>query len=256
MTNQIDTGTDELLCSLDERVALITLNRPERKNALSDNLTPALRQTLFELNTNQEVGCIVITGAGNAFCAGGDVSGMGSGSNTETTKKPPTVQDRVNTLQHKQETLTLRLFEHAKPTIASLPGPAVGAGMCIALACDIRVGAESAFIGTGYRNVGFSGDYGGSWLLTQLVGVAKAKELFFTGQASSIRRMSCIRSIQSGGTGRSAAESDYGTCETNCIRPSHRNWLHEGKYKQSSRTGLARGASSGGRQAHALCGNQ
>ena len=67
MTNQIDTGTDELLCSLDERVALITLNRPERKNALSDNLTPALRQTLFELNTNQEVGCIVITGAGNAF---------------------------------------------------------------------------------------------------------------------------------------------------------------------------------------------
>ena len=182
MTNQIDTGTDELLCSLDERVALITLNRPERKNALSDNLTPALRQTLFELNTNQEVGCIVITGAGNAFCAGGDVSGMGSGSNTEMPKKPPTVQDRVNTLQHKQETLTLRLFEHAKPTIASLPGPAVGAGMCIALACDIRVGAESAFIGTGYRNVGFSGDYGGSWLLTQLVGVAKAKELFFTGR--------------------------------------------------------------------------
>ena len=89
MTNQIDTGTDELLCSLDERVALITLNRPERKNALSDNLTPALRQTLFELNTNQEVGCIVITGAGNAFCAGGDVSGMGSGSNTETQKKTP-----------------------------------------------------------------------------------------------------------------------------------------------------------------------
>ena len=93
MTNQIDTGTDELLCSLDERVALITLNRPVRKNALSDNLTPALRQTLFELNTNQEVGCIVITGAGNAFCAGGDVSGMGSGSTNETPKKPPTVQD-------------------------------------------------------------------------------------------------------------------------------------------------------------------
>ena len=182
MTTQMDTGTEELLCSLDERVALITLNRPERKNALSDNLTPALRQTLFELNTNQEVGCIVITGAGNAFCAGGDVSGMGDRSNTETKKKSPTVQDRVSTLQHKQETLTLRLFEHAKPTIAALPGPAVGAGMCIALACDMRLGAESAFIGTGYRNVGFSGDYGGSWLLTKLVGLAKAKELFFTGR--------------------------------------------------------------------------
>ena len=182
MNTPIDTGTNELLCSLDERVALITLNRPERKNALSDNLTPALRQIFFELNTNQDVGCIVITGAGNAFCAGGDVSGMGGASNTERPKITPTVQDRVKTLQHKQETLTLRLFEHTKPTIASLPGPAVGAGMCIALACDIRVGAESAFIGTGYRNVGFSGDYGGSWLLTQLVGVAKAKELFFTGR--------------------------------------------------------------------------
>ena len=182
MATQLDTGTDELLCSVDERVATITLNRPERKNALSDNLTPALRQTLLELNTSQEVGCIVITGAGNAFCAGGDVSGMGGGSNNEKPEHTPSVQDRVKTLQHKHETLTLRLFEHAKPTIASLPGPAVGAGMCIALACDMRIGSESAFIGTGYRNVGFSGDYGGSWLLTQLVGIAKAKELFFTGR--------------------------------------------------------------------------
>ena len=182
MATQLDTGTDELLCSVDDRVATITLNRPERKNALSDNLTPALRQTLLELNTAQEVGCIVITGAGNAFCAGGDVSGMGGGSNDEKPVHTPSIQDRVKTLQHKQETLTLRLFEHAKPTIASLPGPAVGAGMCIALACDIRIGSESAFIGTGYRNVGFSGDYGGSWLLTQLVGIAKAKELFFTGR--------------------------------------------------------------------------
>ena len=182
MATQLDTGTDELLCSVDDRVATITLNRPERKNALSDNLTPALRQTLLELNTAQEVGCIVITGAGNAFCAGGDVSGMGGGSNDERPAHTPSIQDRVKTLQHKQETLTLRLFEHAKPTIASLPGPAVGAGMCIALACDIRIGSETAFIGTGYRNVGFSGDYGGSWLLTQLVGIAKAKELFFTGR--------------------------------------------------------------------------
>ena len=182
MTTQIDTGTNELLCSIDDRVATITLNRPERKNALSDNLTPALRQTLLDLNTDQNVGCIVITGTGNAFCAGGDVSGMGGGSENKEPAQSPSIQDRVKALQHKQETLTLRLFEHAKPTIASLPGPAVGAGMCIALACDIRVGSESSFIGTGYRNVGFSGDYGGSWLLTKLVGIAKAKELFFTGR--------------------------------------------------------------------------
>ena len=75
---QIDTGTDELLCNVDERVATITLNRPEKRNALSDHLTPALRQMLFDIETRNDVGCIVITGAGTAFCAGGDVGGMGN----------------------------------------------------------------------------------------------------------------------------------------------------------------------------------
>ena len=67
---QIDTGTDELLCNVDERVATITLNRPEKRNALSDNLTPALRQTLLDLETRNDVGCIVITGSGTAFAPG------------------------------------------------------------------------------------------------------------------------------------------------------------------------------------------
>jgi enoyl-CoA hydratase/carnithine racemase len=74
------------------------------------------------------------------------------------------------------------LFEHSKPTIAALPGVAAGAGFCIALACDMRIAAESAFITTAYRNIGFSGDYGGSWLLNQLVGPAKTKELFYTAR--------------------------------------------------------------------------
>ena len=69
MSLTIDTGTNELLCSINQRVATITLNRPEKRNALSDNLTPALRQVLLDLETNNDVGCIVITGAGNAFCA-------------------------------------------------------------------------------------------------------------------------------------------------------------------------------------------
>ena len=193
MTNQIDTGTDELLCSLDERVALITLNRPERENALSDNLTPALRQTLFELNTNQEVGCIVITGAGNAFCAGGDVSGMGSGSILKP-KKTPTVQDRVNTLQHKQETLTLRLFEHAKPTIASLPGPAVGAGMCIASRATFGWAPNQHLLGPAI----VTSDFLGLWrqLVADSTGRSgKSERALFTGREDSIRRMSCVRSI-------------------------------------------------------------
>ena len=181
MSVTIDTGTDELLCAIDQRVATITLNRPEKRNALSDNLTPALRQTLLDLETNNDVGCIVITGTGNAFCAGGDIGGM-AGNRSEEPGPRPTMQNRIRTLIHKQETLSMRLFNHAKPTIAALPGVAAGAGFCIALACDIRIAAASTFVTTAYRNIGFSGDYGGSWLLNQLVGPAKTKELFFTGR--------------------------------------------------------------------------
>ena len=181
--NTIETGTEELLCRLEDRVAVITLNRPNKKNALSDRLTPALRQTLLELETNRNVGCILITGSGDAFCAGGDIGGMGGNASTnKEVSERPTAEERVRTLIHKQETLTLRLADHAKPTIAALPGVAAGAGLCIALACDIRVACQSAFVTTAYRNIGFSGDYGGSWLLTQLVGPSKAKELFFTGR--------------------------------------------------------------------------
>ena len=181
--NTIETGTEELLCRIDDRVAIITLNRPKKKNALSDHLTPALRQTLLDLETKREVGCILITGSGDAFCAGGDIGGMGgNASKDEEVSERPTAEERVRALIHKQETLTLRLADHAKPTIAALPGVAAGAGLCIALACDIRVACRSAFVTTAYRNIGFSGDYGGSWLLTQLVGPSKAKELFFTGR--------------------------------------------------------------------------
>ena len=181
--NTIETGTEELLCRLEDRVAIITLNRPKKKNALSDHLTPALRQTLLDLETKREVGCILITGSGDAFCAGGDIGGMGgNASKEEEVSERPTAEERVRALIHKQETLTLRLADHAKPTIAALPGVAAGAGLCIALACDIRVACRSAFVTTAYRNIGFSGDYGGSWLLTQLVGPSKAKELFFTGR--------------------------------------------------------------------------
>ena len=181
--NTIETGTEELLCRLEDKVAIITLNRPKKKNALSDHLTPALRQTLLDLETKREVGCILITGSGDAFCAGGDIGGMGGNASTDRkVSERPTAEERVRALIHKQETLTLRLADHAKPTIAALPGVAAGAGLCIALACDIRVACRSAFVTTAYRNIGFSGDYGGSWLLTQLVGPSKAKELFFTGR--------------------------------------------------------------------------
>ena len=182
----IDTGTTELLCELDDGVATITLNKPAKRNALGDILTPALRATLLVLEEDTRCGAVVITGAGKAFCAGGDVSGMGGGS---AKAAPPaaerpqaTAEDRVRALIHKQETLTLRLHELAKPTLAALPGPAAGAGLSIALACDMRLMADSAFITTAFANIGLSGDYGGSWFLTQLVGPAIAKDLYMTAR--------------------------------------------------------------------------
>ncbi len=179
--SKIETGTDELLLKVDERVATITLNRPNKKNALSDKLTPALRQALLELDSRSDVGCIVITGSGDAFCAGGDIGGMGN-AKSDPDAAVPSPQSRVRELVHKQETLTLRLADHSKPTIAALPGVAAGAGLSIALACDLRIAAESAFITTAFRNIGFSGDYGGSWLLTQLIGPARTKDLYYTAR--------------------------------------------------------------------------
>jgi 2-(1,2-epoxy-1,2-dihydrophenyl)acetyl-CoA isomerase len=101
-----------------------------------------------------------------------------------------TLEDAVRNLQHRQETLTLRLHQLARPTIASLPGPAAGAGLSIALACDLRIASTDAFVTTAFANLGLSGDYGGSWLLTQLVGPAKAKELYFT--ADRVSAQECL----------------------------------------------------------------
>ena len=191
----IDTGTTELLCELDDGVATVTLNKPAKRNALGDVLTPALRATLLALEEDTRCGAVVITGAGRAFCAGGDVSGMGGGSakaKQEAAERPPaTPEDGVRGLIRKQETLTLRLHELAKPTVAALPGPAAGAGLSIALACDMRVMADSAFITTAFANIGLSGDYGGSWFLTQLVGPAIAKELYMT--ARRVGAEECLR---------------------------------------------------------------
>ena len=189
----IDTGTDELLASLDRRVATVTLNRPAKRNALSDRLTPALRQVLLYLEQRPDVGCVVITGADTAFCAGGDVSGMGEGSHSASRNQADHYEAKLQELIQRQETLTLRLHQLSKPTIAVLPGVAAGAGFCIALACDLRIACESAFVTTGYRNIGFSGDYGGSWLLSQLVGPARTKELYFTG-----RRVAAEEALQLG----------------------------------------------------------
>jgi len=177
---KLETGTQELLCEISDRVAVITFNRPHKKNSLSDQLTPALREILLVVEARQDVGCVMLTGAGDAFCSGGDVSGMGGARNADA--PVPSLDERVAELIRKQEALTLRLYELSKPTVAALPGPAAGAGLSIALACDLRVAASSAFVVTAFRNIGISGDYGSSWFLNRLLGQAKAKELLYLSE--------------------------------------------------------------------------
>ena len=186
----IDTGTNELLCAIRERVAIITLNRPEVRNALSDNLTPALRTMIKTCGENPGVGALLITGAATAFCAGGNVKGMGA--HRDRRKLKMSHDEKVADLQERQRLLTGALVSVRKPTIAALPGPAIGAGLAIAMACDIRIAAQSAFVSTGYLRVGLSGDYGIAWLLTRLVGTARARELMFTAERVDAERCEAI----------------------------------------------------------------
>jgi enoyl-CoA hydratase/carnithine racemase len=125
-----------------------------------------------------EVGVLLITGAGRAFCAGGNVKGMGA--HRDRKKLEMSFDEKLADLQERQRLLTGALVSVRKPTIAALPGPAVGAGLALAMACDIRIAAQSAFVSTGYLRVALSGDYGIAWLLTRLVGTARARELMFT----------------------------------------------------------------------------
>ena len=184
--DSIDTGTEELLCYIEERVATITLNKPHKKNALGDTLTPALRETIALLEHDNRVGSVLITGKGDAFCAGGDVSGMGSNrTSSGRTSREVTKNERIESLFVKQRTLTQRIHELDKITIAALPGAAAGAGLSIALACDLRIASSNAFVTTAFANVGLSGDYGASWFLPRIVGLSKAKEMFYTSDRIS-----------------------------------------------------------------------
>lgn len=170
-----ETGTPEILCTVDERVATLSFNRPEAKNALTMDMKEALYVLVRDLEKDPEVGCIVLTGAGGAFSSGGDTKRM------QKEGKPPVMEDRQRQLRWEHE-LPRMLHRGSKPTIASLAGPAAGAACSIALACDLRIAAESAFLVTSFAKLGLSGDYGGSWFMTRLVGPAKAREIYFTAE--------------------------------------------------------------------------
>jgi len=167
-------GTD-LLEQVKDGVAVLTLNRPDRLNAMSRPMLDALLEALPRLAEDPEIGVVVLTGAGRGFCAGGDVKAMAEGNELGG----QTMEEKAQALRSRMET-SRWLHEMPKPTIAMMRGPAAGAGLSLAMACDMRIASDTIRLGTAFARVGYSGDFGGSYYLTQLVGTAKARELYFT----------------------------------------------------------------------------
>jgi len=154
---------------------VLTLNRPDRLNAMSRPMLDSLLEALPRLAEDPEIGVVVLTGAGRGFCAGGDVKAMAEGNELGG----HTMEEKAQALRSRMET-SRWLHEMPKPTIAMMRGPAAGAGLSLAMACDMRIASDTIRLGTAFARVGYSGDFGGSYYLTQLVGTAKARELYFT----------------------------------------------------------------------------
>ena len=171
--------TDELQEMQNSGVATLTLNRPESRNALTPEMMAGLKEALPRLAADSAVRVVVLTGAGRAFCAGGDVKRFAAVSSGA--QRAAAFEERVHDLRSRME-VSRFLHEMPKPTLAVIPGPAAGAGLSLALACDLRIAAEDAKLTTAFSKVGLSGDFGGSYFLTYLVGAAKARELYFTGR--------------------------------------------------------------------------
>ncbi len=184
------SDAQDVLIEKRDGVAWITLNRPDSLNAMGGQLMPMLARYLADCASDRGVRCVVLTGAGRAFCAGGDVKGMAAGRDIlarggeadGTRSLASEFTWGVEGLRQVQRDTSYLLHTMPKPTVAMVNGHAVGAGLSLALACDMRIASDRAKLGTVFRNVGFSGDFGGSYFLQHLVGMGKARELYFTGE--------------------------------------------------------------------------
>ena len=184
---------DVILTDVSERVATLVFNRPDKLNALSPELLTKSIDALKRWSDDPEIGCIVVTGKGRAFCAGGDVSMMARDSEQ-------TLEQKIDGLRSAHE-LSWMLYNSPKVTIASVNGFAMGAGLGVCLSCDLRIASEGAKFGTAYAKVGYGGDFGTTWLLTHYAGAPKAKELFFLGDiidASEALRIGLVNRVVSG----------------------------------------------------------
>lgn len=185
-----ETGTEELLSNLTDGVLTLTMNRPYARNALTAEMLDALAGQLARAELASDVRCIVLTGTGKGFCSGGDVKAMNKQhADAHPGRDPDTYIHRQRLVQR---ATAGKLFGMPKPTLAAINGPAAGAGLSLALACDLRIMSEDAIMMTAFARVGLSGDFGGTYFITQLVGAARARELFFMSDRISAEQAAAI----------------------------------------------------------------
>jgi 2-(1,2-epoxy-1,2-dihydrophenyl)acetyl-CoA isomerase len=186
-----------------EGIATLVLNRPECLNALNKELSSALSQALTQVAQDDSVRAVILTGAGRAFCAGGDLGAIGKGRQSgKTTELQPILRSGMQ--------IVLKMRTMPQPVIAVVNGAAAGAGMNIALAADVRIAAEEATFGQNFSKVGLYPDYGGTYFLPQLVGPSRAAELFYTGEmidAQTAFRMGIVNHVVPGAQLEDAAKT-------------------------------------------------
>lgn len=171
---------DAVLTEVDGGIATITLNRPKKLNALSDDVKDGIVTALDEFEDRNDIRCLVLEGAGRAFSAGGDVSAQG-----DRLEETPPAHKRSERIVGDCEAIPIRIYNYDVPTIAKIDGYCVGAGMGLAFACDIHVASTDAKFGLVFRNVGLTIDFATSYLIPRLVGPSRAKELALTGEIIS-----------------------------------------------------------------------
>ncbi|WP_426410196.1 enoyl-CoA hydratase [Bradyrhizobium ganzhouense] len=176
---------DMVLQKLEGGLLTITMNRPERKNALNPEMVAGLVDAARRAADDPEVRAVLFKGAGGSFCVGGDVKSMAAG------RTPLPFEVKMANLRRGMEVSRI-LHQMPKPVVAQLDGAAAGAGLSMALSCDLRVASESCKITTAFAKVGFSGDYGGTYFLTQLLGSARARELYLTSPVLTAKEAHAI----------------------------------------------------------------
>lgn len=165
----------------DDGVALITLNRPDRLNAMSAEMLAQLAAAFSDAAEDDAVRCVALTGAGRAFSAGGDVKEMAA-DHRAVTFGGDSDEEAAGLLAHAAQSTTGAIYDLPKPVVALVNGFVVGGALGLVLACDARLAAAGARFGTAFRNVGLSGDFGTTYLLPRLVGWGRARELFMSGE--------------------------------------------------------------------------